>query len=87
MMIDSSRKPPLQSSLLALANLGVAASEAIVFEDSEHGVSAAKSAGIFRVAVPNKVTKCLPFENANLIATTIADYSLQQYAEHAASAQ
>lgn len=80
-------KPSPDLFLKALENLGVAASEAIVFEDSEHGISAAKSASIFRVAVPNKVTKCLPFEDANLIATSIAEYSLQQYAEHAASAQ
>jgi len=80
-------KPSPDLFLKALENLGVSASEAIVFEDSEHGISAAKSADIFCVAVPNKVTQCLPFDDANLIAKTIAEYSLQQYAEHAAPAQ
>lgn len=80
-------KPSPDLFLRALENLDVAASEAIVFEDSEHGIRAARSAGIFSVAVPNNVTKCLPFRDADLIVTSIADYTLAQYAEHVPSAQ
>lgn len=72
-------KPAPDLFLRALEQLNVKAHEAIIFEDSEHGVSAAKAAGIFCVAVPNKVTRCLAFTDASLIVSSIADYSLQQY--------
>ena len=71
----------------ALKQLDVEAHEAIIFEDSEHGVSAAKAAGIFCVAVPNKVTRCLTFANPSLIVSSIADYSLHDYTERAALAR
>jgi len=72
-------KPAPDLFLKALEQLDVDACEAIVFEDSEHGASAAKAAGIFCVAVPNKITRCLEFADANLIVTSIDDYSLHQY--------
>lgn len=80
-------KPAPDLFLKALEHLHVRANEAIVFEDSEHGVRAAKEAGIFRVAVPNKVTECLPFADANLIVTTVAEYTLEQYTQFALAAQ
>ena len=80
-------KPSPDLFLKALEHLNVEAREAIVFEDSEHGAGAAKAAGIFCVAVPNNVTKSLAFANADLIVTSIAEYSLQGYAERATSAQ
>lgn len=80
-------KPSPDLFLKALEHLNVEAREAIVFEDSEHGAGAAKAAGIFCVAVPNKVTRCLPFVDAGLIVTSIAEHSLQGYTEHATSAQ
>jgi HAD superfamily hydrolase (TIGR01509 family) len=78
-------KPAPDLFLKALKQLHVEAHEAIIFEDSEHGVSAAKAAGIFCVAVPNKVTRCLAFADASLIVTSIADYSLHDYTERATS--
>ena len=78
-------KPSPDLFLKALERLDVEASEAIVFEDSEHGIRAAMAAGVFRVAVPNKVTKCLSFPDADIVASSIAEYSLQQYIEHATS--
>ena len=80
-------KPAPDLFLKALEHLNVEAREAIVFEDSEHGAGAAKAAGIFCVAVPNKVTRCLAFADAGLIVTSIAEYSLNGYTEHATSAQ
>jgi HAD superfamily hydrolase (TIGR01509 family) len=69
-------KPNPDLFLLALKRLKVRANEAIVFEDSPNGVKAARSAGIFVVAVPNAVTALLPLENANLTLRSLADLSL-----------
>lgn len=78
-------KPAPDLFLTALRRLGVTPSEAIVFEDSQHGVQAAKTAGIFSVAVPNKITQCLPFRDADLVVVSMADHSLQEYIEIASA--
>ena len=70
-------KPNPDLFLLALDRLKVRANEAIVFEDSPNGVQAARSAGIFVVAVPNSVTSQLAIGNANLILTSLADLPLR----------
>jgi HAD superfamily hydrolase (TIGR01509 family) len=49
-------KPAPTLYLEALERLGVAANEAVAFEDSTNGARAAQAAGIFCVAVPNPVT-------------------------------
>jgi HAD superfamily hydrolase (TIGR01509 family) len=49
-------KPAPTLYLEALDQLGVAAHEAVAFEDSANGATAAQRAGIFCVAVPNPVT-------------------------------
>jgi HAD superfamily hydrolase (TIGR01509 family) len=49
-------KPAPTLYLEALETLGVAASEAVAFEDSANGALAAQRAGIFCVAVPNPIT-------------------------------
>jgi beta-phosphoglucomutase-like phosphatase (HAD superfamily) len=49
---------------LALSRLKVPKEAAIVFEDSPNGVKAANRAGIFVVAVPNRVTSRLEIEGA-----------------------
>jgi HAD superfamily hydrolase (TIGR01509 family) len=69
-------KPNPDLFLLALEQLQVRKNEAIVFEDSPNGVRAAKSAGIFVVAVPNAVTAQLSIENADLRLTSLSDLSL-----------
>jgi HAD superfamily hydrolase (TIGR01509 family) len=69
-------KPNPDLFLLALNRLKVQKNEAIVFEDSPNGVKAAKSAGIFVVAVPNAVTSLLSIEGANLTLTSLSDLSL-----------
>jgi HAD superfamily hydrolase (TIGR01509 family) len=71
-------KPNPDLFLLALEQLQVQKNEAIVFEDSPHGVRAARSAGIFVVAVPNPVTALLSLENANLTLTSLTDLSLPE---------
>ena len=53
--------------------LGVAAAEAVAFEDSPNGVRAARAAGIFCVAVPNEVTRALGLDEADLVLDSLAD--------------
>jgi HAD superfamily hydrolase (TIGR01509 family) len=74
----SRTKPHPDLFLLALDQLQVRASEAIVFEDSPNGVKAARAAGIFVVAVPNSVTSQLTIENANLTLRSLTDLSLRE---------
>jgi HAD superfamily hydrolase (TIGR01509 family) len=71
-------KPNPDLFLLALDQLRVRKNEAIVFEDSPNGVQAARSAGIFVVAVPNSVTSLLAIENANLTLSSLTDLSLPE---------
>ena len=70
-------KPNPDLFLLALDQLQVRANEAIVFEDSPNGVRAARSAGIFVVAVPNSVTSQLSIEKADLTLRSLTDLSLR----------
>jgi HAD superfamily hydrolase (TIGR01509 family) len=60
----------------ALAVFGVARDEAVAFEDSPSGVRAAKSAGIACVAVPNEITRDAPFDDADVILSSLAEQSL-----------
>jgi HAD superfamily hydrolase (TIGR01509 family) len=69
-------KPHPDLFLLAIDRLNVLREEAIVFEDSPNGVRAARTAGIFVVAVPNSVTSQLSMENPNLILSSLTDLSL-----------
>ncbi|RME08859.1 MAG: HAD family hydrolase [Anaerolineae bacterium] len=62
----------------ALRSLALQPPEAIVFEDSPNGVTAAKAAGIFCVAVPNAVTQNLPLDHADLRITSLAEITLRQ---------
>ena len=62
----------------ALQALKVKANQAIVFEDSLNGVTAAKRAGIFCVAVPNAITRHSSFELADLQLSSLADMSLEE---------
>jgi HAD superfamily hydrolase (TIGR01509 family) len=69
-------KPDPALYLLALERLGVEASQAIAFEDSPHGVLAAKRAGLFCVAVPNPLTRNLPLDLADLRLTSLEEFNL-----------
>ena len=71
-------KPHPDLYLEVLRELGIAASEAIAFEDSLNGVRAAKSAGIYVVAVANTITKNLPLEEADQLVHSFEDVSLDE---------
>ena len=69
-------KPNPDLFLLALNQLEVPKEAAVVFEDSPNGIRAAKSAGIFSVAVPNPITSMLTFEGESLRLNSLADLDL-----------
>jgi HAD superfamily hydrolase (TIGR01509 family) len=67
-------KPQPTLCLEALDELGVAAGEAVAFEDSPNGASAAKAAGVYVVGIPNAVTADLGLdESADLVLDSLAD--------------
>ena len=69
----------------ALDELGVAADEAVAFEDSPNGVTSAQAAGIFCVAVPNSVTCRLPLGHADYRLESLADEPLESILSRASS--
>lgn len=68
-------KPDPALFLCALKKLDVSAGEAVIFEDSLNGLTAARAAGIFCVIVPNRITSGLDFSNAGMILPSLADVS------------
>ena len=73
-------KPEPELYLAVLDALGVAARDAIALEDSPNGVTAAKAAGLFCVAVPNDVTRAMPLDHADLLVGSLADLPLEELA-------
>ncbi len=71
-------KPDPELYAAILQALGAQPEEAIVFEDSPNGVTAAKAAGIFCVAVPNPLTAQLSLAHADLRADSLADITLDR---------
>jgi HAD superfamily hydrolase (TIGR01509 family) len=71
-------KPRPTLYLEALDRLGLAVEEAVALEDSPNGVSAAKAAGLFCVAVPNGVTASLGLDEADLVVSSLADLPLRE---------
>lgn len=69
-------KPEPDLFLAALEGLGVEAADAIVVEDSPHGILAARRAGIFSVAIPNALTRTLHLNDPDLCLSSLADMPL-----------
>jgi HAD superfamily hydrolase (TIGR01509 family) len=65
-------KPDPAPFLAVLDTLQVAPHESIAFEDSPHGVAAAKAAGMLCVAVPNPVTRHLDLTRADYVLESLA---------------
>jgi HAD superfamily hydrolase (TIGR01509 family) len=67
-------KPEPTLYLEALDLLGVGAHEAVAFEDSPNGATAAKAAGIYVVGIPNAVTADLGLDEvADVVVASLAD--------------
>lgn len=79
-------KPEPDLFLSALNCLELNPKEAIVFEDSSNGILAAKTAGIFSVAIPNPITARLEFSYADLRLKTMDELPLDELLEQASRA-
>jgi HAD superfamily hydrolase (TIGR01509 family) len=76
---DASRAKPRPTLYLeALERLGVAPDEAIAFEDSPNGITAAKAAGLYCVAVPNATTQSLNVTHADLVLRSLEEVPLPE---------
>jgi HAD superfamily hydrolase (TIGR01509 family) len=69
-------KPWPDVFLAASQALGVDPARCVVFEDSHHGVVAAKTAGMYAVAVPNRITAEADFSAADLVVSSLEDVDL-----------
>jgi HAD superfamily hydrolase (TIGR01509 family) len=74
----AAHKPDPAVYLLALDRLGLRARDAVAFEDSPHGVTAAHAAGLRCVAVPNPHADHARFAAADLLLASAADLSLDE---------
>jgi putative hydrolase of the HAD superfamily len=71
-------KPDPTLYRLAVEALGVNPNEALAIEDSVNGLRAAKAAGLYGVAVPNRVTAGMDFKEADLIVKSLEQRSLEE---------
>jgi HAD superfamily hydrolase (TIGR01509 family) len=69
-------KPAPDLYLRAVELLGVAPDEALAFEDSPNGITAAKEAGLWVVAVPNELTALGDLSRADCRVSTCAEIPL-----------
>lgn len=74
-------KPDPELYITALRALRLKPEEAVAFEDSTNGVTAAKAAGIYVVAVPNDLTRQLPLDHADLRLDSLAELELPRLLE------
>ncbi len=72
----ASVKPAPDLFIKAAESLQVAPRNAVVLEDSPHGIVAAGKAGIAGVAVPNELTRHLDFNGAMMRVASIAELSV-----------
>jgi len=69
-------KPAPDVSLLAASRLGVAPVACLAIEDSAHGVTAAKRAGMTCIAVPNRWTADQDFREADVVLESLRHFPL-----------
>ena len=62
-------KPSPDLYLAVLRELNGDSSQAVAFEDSVHGIHAAKAAGMYCVAIPNPITRHLDLHDADIVAS------------------
>jgi HAD superfamily hydrolase (TIGR01509 family) len=74
----AAHKPDPAVYLLALRRLGLTGADTVAFEDTAHGVTAARKAGMRCVAVPNPHADHARFTAADLVLTSAAEMSLDK---------
>jgi len=73
------KKPSPDLYLAVLKTFKIKPEEAIAFEDSPPGITAAKNANIYTIAVPNKITKYLRLQEANHLAKSLKGFSIEHF--------
>lgn len=71
-------KPDPSVYRATLDALGLTGPDAVAFEDSAHGLAAAKATGMIAVAVPNAATRGLALDIADRVLVSLADVPLAQ---------
>jgi HAD superfamily hydrolase (TIGR01509 family) len=71
-------KPDPKLYLQVLSALETTPQEAIALEDSPNGVTAAKQAGLYCVAIPNVLTSRLPLDHADLRLKSLEELPLEE---------
>jgi len=71
-------KPAPDTYVEACARLGVDPAHALAVEDSAHGITAAKAAGLRCVAVPHQLTEQLDLSAADLRLSSLAECTLAE---------
>ena len=71
-------KPAPELYLAVMEEFQAQGNEVVVFEDSPHGVMAAKRAGTYCVAVPTPLTSGLRLEEADLRLSSLAEMPLEE---------
>jgi HAD superfamily hydrolase (TIGR01509 family) len=66
-------KPAPDCYLLALERLGLQAQQVVAFEDTEHGVASAITAGLACVAIPTAMSAVQDFSAATVVLPTMLD--------------
>jgi beta-phosphoglucomutase-like phosphatase (HAD superfamily) len=66
------KKPDRQVYDLVLADLGLAATDCVAFEDSANGLKAALAAGIPTIVTPSLYTQAEDFSGASLVLADLA---------------
>lgn len=74
---QSRTKPEPDLFLLAAERAGLEPSECLVIEDSRHGITAARSAGMSTIAVPNRLTCGQDFAHADVVLDSLENLDLE----------
>ena len=74
-------KPDPELFLSAAAALGIAPAQCLVIEDSAHGVTAAKRAGMYCVVVPNSMTMDMAVDHADMRLGSLGEMALADLLE------
>ncbi len=73
-------KPAPDVYVRACADLGADPGHSVALEDSAHGVTAAKAAGMAAVAVPSRITRHNDFAQADLVVDSVAHLTVTDLA-------
>ncbi len=75
-------KPHPDLFLAALQTMHIAPDEAVGFEDSPNGITAAKAAGMRIIAIPNQLTSQLDLSQADRVYNSMAEIDIDELLEH-----